>query len=230
MLTADQISSLGGTPVSTGVLDQSNYSVYQKECAGCFRVKEFGHFQRDASYRDGVRDLCNDCINSPKLSTEEHTHDQREKNYRAAGKERWEKQWEWMESDECRSGRMLHSSEIYGFLKRANPRLFFMDGNIADDISIFLTYGTPQPDLNGNTFRYTGYMPQGWLPEFSLIEYGPQDQPVRERKRGWRTVMLRMIKAGIVTEDQVNEVFGRAYGVGAAPYNRQLQAHRSQNL
>lgn len=232
MISTDQILQHGGSPVSTAMLDQSNHSVYGKECCGCLRVKNTTEFRRDSSYREGVRDLCNLCESSPRLSMEEHTHRLKEDNYNSAAvrAQRWEHQLEYMEDDECRSGRMRHSSEIYGFLKKHAPSLYFMDGRIENDISIFRTYGVPQPGADGKTFAYLMYMPSGFMPEFSLIEYGPQDQPVRERRRGWRTVLLRMIKSGIVTEQQVDDRFGKATGPGAVPYNRQLQIHRSRNV
>lgn len=233
MISTDEILQHGGSPVSTRMLDQSDHSVHGKECIGCRVIKNFGEFRRDASYREGVRDLCLTCESCPKLSMDEHTHRLREANYNshAVKKQRWEDQDEYDQDDDCRSGRIRHSSEIYSFLKESSHgKLYFMDGRVDDDISIFRVYGTPQPELGGNTYAYLGYMPQGLMPEFSLIEYGPQDQPVKEFKRGWRTVLLRMIKAGVVTEQQVEDRFGRAYGLAAIPYNKQLWQYRNKNL
>jgi hypothetical protein len=68
------------------------------------------------------------------------------------------------------------------------------------------------------------------MPEFSIIEYGPQDQPIKETKRGWRTVLLRLIRADIITERQVNEKFGYASGPASVPYLRQLYQHRNRNV
>jgi hypothetical protein len=221
----------GGSPVSTAMLDQADHSVHGKECLSCGNIRNMGEFRRDSSYKEGVRDQCLVCESAPRLSTSEHTHRLREANYNsyAVKQQRWQNQEDWMQDDECRAGRWRHSSEIYSFLKEASGgKLYFMDGRIADDISIFRTYGVPQPHLEGRTFEYTMYMPQGMMPEFSFIEYGPQDQPIKESKRGWRTVLLRMIKSGIITEKQVNEKFGEAAGLGSVPYNRQLWQHRNK--
>src|SRR5208282_3127459 len=186
MLSPDQILQQGGTPVSTDVLDQANHKVYEKECAGCMRIQPFGCFRRDSSYKEGVRDLCLNCESSPRLSTTEHLESQREKNYRAASNQRWDNQLDY-ENEEARWGRVMSSSDLISKIIRLIPNdLFLTDGRIGDDIALYRVYGKPQPDLDGRTFRYLFYIPQGRLPEFSQYEFDHRDVPIKEKRRGWR--------------------------------------------
>lgn len=227
MLSPDEILRQGGTPVSTDVLDQSNHKVYEKECAGCMRIQPFGCFRRDSSYREGVRDLCLTCESAPRMSTEEHLASQREKNYRAAQGQRWQNQSDY-ENEEARWGRVMSSSDLLGKIFKLIPHdLFITDGRIGDDLALYQVYGKPQPDLDNRTFRYLFYIPQGRLPEFSQYEFDHRDVPIKEKRRGWRTVLLRLIKTGLVTEQAVEEEFGPALGEAATVWRRTLWKHRN---
>jgi hypothetical protein len=217
----------GGTPVSTEVLDQSNTKVHWKECLTCGRIKPFGEFRRDSSYREGVRDQCLVCETSPVLSTEEHLEWQKEKSYRAAGRQRWDNQSDY-ENEEARWGRVMNSSEVISKIFKLIPHdLFVTDGRIGTDIALYRIYGQPQPDLDGKTFRYLFYIPQGRLPEFSQYEFDHRDIPTKEKRRGWRTVLLRLIRTGLVTERQVEEEFGPALGEASTVWHRTLWKYRN---
>lgn len=222
------ITQHGGVPVSTDVLDQANHKVYEKQCCGCASVKPFGQFRRDSSYKEGVRDLCLTCESSPKLSTYEHTERLRESNYNsyAVRKQRWRDQEDFY-NDEARTGRYRYHTDILEFIRKTIPDIYVMEGRIVGDLSIFRTFGTPQPDLEGRTFKYLFYIPMGWMPEHSLMEFDNNDIPIKERKRGWRTVLLRLIKTGLTTEQKVNDWFGPSLGEGSRNWYRQLFIHRN---
>lgn len=220
----------GGTPVSTKVLDQSDHSIHWKECITCSRIKPFGEFKRDSSYREGVRDQCLVCESAPRLSTQEHTIRQKEMNYRAANAQRWDNQEDY-ENDAARVGMPMHHSELLRRIRKLIPHnLFVMDGRIVGDLAIYRVYGTPQPDLNGRTFRYLFYIPTGWMPEFSQYEFDSRDVPIKESKRGWRTPLLRLIKTGLVSEDQVRDEFGEALGEASVVWHRELQKYRTSKI
>lgn len=210
-------------------LDQTNTSIHWKECLSCGRVRPYGQFRRDSSYREGVRDQCYECETSPRLSTEEHTYRLSEMNYSAARSQRWGKEQLDFIDEKARKGRYRHHSEIIRFLQNNVRDLYFMPGNFLGDISIFRTYGRPQPKLDGRTFEYLFYIPEGYLPEHSLIEFDHRDVPIREKERGWRTPLLRFIKLGLLTEQQVEDEFGGAYGPGAVNWHRQLYQHRNKH-
>jgi hypothetical protein len=218
MLTEEQIQS--------ALWDQTNDSVRGKECISCGLIQVSSKFRKDSSFKDGIRDQCYTCETSPRLSTSEHVHRLREANYGAARSQRWGLAQLDFINDEARMGRWRHHADLVLFLRKI-PNLFLMDGNFINDVSVFRTYGQPQPHLNNNSFEYIMYFPLGWSPEHSLMEFDNRDVPVRERQRGYRTVVLRLLKAGLTTEEKITEHFGEALGEGAANWRRQLFVHRN---
>lgn len=199
-----------------------------KECVTCLRILAFSYFNRDSSYRDGHRDRCFECETAPKLSTAEHTSRMKEMNLYAADKYRWKNQEDY-ENDEARFGNRKHSSEFLNRLRVliGPDRLFLTDGRFLNDIAVFQISGQPRPDFNGNTYRYLWYLPTGWMPEYSIYEFDERWVPVREKQRGWRTPLLRLIKQGLLTEDQVEWEFGPALGEASTVYKRELWQYRN---
>lgn len=216
--------------IQSALWNQSDNSVHGKECCSCGLIKIDGEFRRDSSYADGRRNQCYACESSPRLSTNEHAYRLREANYssEATRAQRWGKDQLDCIDEEARAGRYRHSSELLLFMNKHVPNLYFTDGNFIGDLSIFRTYGQPQPELEGRTFKYLFYMPLGWMREYSIYEFDNRDIPIREKERGWRTITSRFIKAKLVTEEVVNKYFGEPHGEGSTHYRRQLYRWRNQ--
>jgi hypothetical protein len=202
-----------------------------KECVTCLRILAYNYFNRDSSYRDGHRDRCYECENAPKLPTAEHTAQLKEMNLYAAGKYRWKNQEDY-ENEEARKISWMHSSEFLHRLRQiiGCDKIWFTDGRFLNDIAIFRISGVSRPDFDGprHDFKYMWYLPVGWMPEFSIYEFDERWIPVRESKRGWRTPLLRLIKSGILTEEQVEWEFGPALGEASTVYKRDLFNHRNR--
>lgn len=66
-------------------------------------------------------------------------------------------------------------------------------------------------------------------PEWSLVHFNEFDVPITERYRGWRTALMQMILADVLTEDEVNRAFGPVplHSV-SLHYRQQLQNHRAR--
>jgi hypothetical protein len=99
-----------------------------------------------------------------------------------------------------RWGRAMQSSELILKIARIAPSVFPMDGRIEGDISLIRRRPSGYVD-------YIAYTNSGLLPEYSIVVVNEDNLPLHEL-RGWRTVLLRLIKAGVVTEEQVNKEFG----------------------
>jgi hypothetical protein len=200
-----------------------------KECVTCGKILAYAFFRRDSSYRDGRRDRCQSCENAPRLSTAEHTARLKELNYssHAVQKQRWENQEDY-ENTVARLGTPMHHSDLLYKIRRLVPNLYITEGRIIGDLAVFQTYPCPQPDLEGRDFRYLFYIPTGVLPEFSQYEFDERDVPIRESKRGWRTVLLRLIKMGLLSEEACDREFGRAQGIASTVWYRQLYQFRNR--
>lgn len=213
---------------SLNIAKKLSPEVFGRQCAGCKRDLDWQFYRRDSSMRDGHAVLCADCESSPVMTTAEHTAALREKNYNseATKAQRWENQDEYR-CDEARIGRPMAHTEFLSVVRQLVPSLYVTEGRIIGHLSIFRTYPCPQTRLEGRDFEYLFYCPMGVLPEYSIIEFNHLDVPVRETKRGWRTILLRLIKARLLNEETANKVFGRPEGIASAAYNRQLKQARS---
>lgn len=242
MFTSEEtVVKHGGTPTDTRVLDQTDWSVYHKQCESCQSIKPFGQFRRDSSYKEGVRNQCLSCESVPRLNMTEHVSRAREMNFNneQTKAQRWGKdQLDFMDDRPRMVGYMHHSDFLRKLNSIAKYQLYIRDGNFVGDLVIYKVWekfvvkeqNIYSETFNPNepTFEYICYLPMGYSPEFSIIYFDDRAIPIRESQRGWRTVLLRLINSKIVTEEDVNKVFGRARGVGAVAYNRQLYRWRNR--
>jgi hypothetical protein len=63
-------------------------------------------------------------------------------------------------------------------------------------------------------------------PEWSVMRFDERDIATKEKYRGWRTAMLVLIVAEILTAEEVDRAFGPPIGEAGAWYRQQLQVHR----
>lgn len=67
-------------------------------------------------------------------------------------------------------------------------------------------------------------------PEWSVMRFNEYGVATREKFRGWRTAMLVLIAAEILTEEEVDRAFGPPLGEAGAWYRYQLQCYRQIRL
>jgi hypothetical protein len=65
-------------------------------------------------------------------------------------------------------------------------------------------------------------------PEWSVMRFNEYNVPTAEKYRGWRTALLALIIAGVLTEEQAHEAFGRPHGIASEFYRQQLYLHRAR--
>lgn len=68
----------------------------------------------------------------------------------------------------------------------------------------------------------------GLMHEYSSMWFDRHNLPLNEKWRGWRTVLLRLIQLGFITEQQADKVFGPAEGVASRRYREQLYCFRNR--
>jgi hypothetical protein len=202
-----------------------------KECVSCLRALTYNHFRRDTSHKDGRAFQCVSCERSPRLSTREHVDRLREmnNNSEAVRAQRWEDQDEYKKYA-ARVGKSMHHVEFFETLKQiTGDKIYFEQGAFESDLAIYRMYGVPQPHLEGMQFEYLFYCPKGTMPEYSLHEFDAQrDVPKKEILRGWRQVLLNLIRRAIITEDEAHRVFGPPTGEGGFTYRRDLYRWRNR--
>jgi hypothetical protein len=67
-------------------------------------------------------------------------------------------------------------------------------------------------------------------PEWSVMRFDEHGAATKEKYRGWRTAMLVLIVAEVLTEAEVDRAFGRPMGEAGAWYRQQLKTWRQIRL
>jgi hypothetical protein len=181
-------------------------SLLGKECAACRRAYIYKKFKKDSSSRDGHANLCNQCLNTPRLNIEENYHRYREMNENSAAVEaqRRPDELDYLERDSI--GRWLwHSDFISKLRELLGVNLIVGDAYFLDEFSLYII-DSRCVDTNG--VRYIGFIPSGRIQEFSSYKYDRNGVPIDETHRGYRGVLLKLIIDGYLTEQEVNKVFG----------------------
>ncbi len=143
-------------------------------------------------------------------------------------------------SDPNRSaGPRLSWNEVIFRLRKANPSLLFKDGS-AGNIAVYVPLNRQElaerdvdevdyakPEWHRD-HRYVAGFSKDWLPEYSHVEVNDRNLPVREI-RGWRTVLLSLLKAKAITLPNVNRYFGAPTGSRAWSWNTQLHELQEHN-
>lgn len=117
-------------------------------------------------------------------------------------------------------GRILHIGEFLKMLQKIRPDAFVAEHQIMGLRGLgFIQNGAP---------TYSGTSVQDTAPEWSQLRVDVHGLPTREKYRGWRTVLLALIKREIITEEQSDTVFGKPTGPRSKPWFRSLWEIRNE--
>lgn len=207
-----------------------------QECHSCFRLLTWGFFDRNSAYKSGYDPQCSWCKKQPALSISEHTARLREKNYNSEGTRR-QRHPDTDLIHKTTVGETMDYSLFLQKLHKIYPNLYITPGmvtvdGIPCDISLYATSGVGKSEWGGNSFRYLGYLTIGPMPEYTEYEFDSRDILLRATRVGWRSVLLRFIKARVLTEEQVNKEFGPPSGLADSTlwFKKLHQYRNAKNL
>lgn len=137
-----------------------------------------------------------------------------EENVEMRKKYRWEQQDEFKGQ---REGRRLHMNEFLRLLKCAGLNAWYTEkGGMPKTLGLF---------VDG---KYVCFVQVPIMQEYEEVHFDRYDVPLGCKRRGWRTALLRLIEAGMLTEDKAVEHFGHpASGAVSRRYNHYLKYLRS---
>ncbi len=134
--------------------------------------------------------------------------------------------------DATRKGRTLHCLEFLKQLETIRPA--YLSANIQKGLTGLAVYHPK--DVVGEDgvarrvdWHYVCGVQVGYMYEYSVLYVDDKGLPLNEKWRGWRTVLLRLIQLGHVTEEQALRVFGEPTPAGAKRYLEQLYFWRNRN-
>jgi hypothetical protein len=157
--------------------------------------------------------------------------------YTSAEPSRWDHQdkWQGRENEEMRLTNILHPHAVFRKLQRAGvdarietPHFYVwqVDDSTGKPISIKKERSIGRLWLHDDAIKgRVGVSAWVWEngqrirrcvtslqypygPEWSIMRFNEWNVPTNERYRGWRTAMLHLIVAGVLTEEEVERAFG----------------------
>lgn len=198
-----------------------------KECLSCARLLLYKFYPKNSTYKDGYNPQCFKCLESPRLSIEEHASRLYEINYNSEGTRR-QRHPDQLELKETRPGRALDCSLFLQKLLHIYPSLHARQGGVRGDIALYATSGVNRPEWNGQSFKYVGFVTLGVMPEYSTYEFDEhRDILLRVHDIGWRSVLLRFVENNILTEEQCSKEFGPPSGGVNSIWYKKLNQHRN---
>lgn len=122
---------------------------------------------------------------------------------------------------ERRRGFVLHSSEFIYRVQKLNPCVIVQAQlNFPGEWGLYV-------ELNNKLVYLSGFH-GGWLTEFSYTLVDERDIPTEER-RGWRTVLLKLMARGILAWEEAVEEFGHSDGLNSDRWMMYTEPYRNRN-
>lgn len=153
------------------------------------------------------------------------------------------KQYRWPNQEELqakREGRILHMNEFLRLLKKALPAGFTTwyteKGGMANTLGLYIGHPVGAAPLPSCTHavgqpHYVGFVQVPYMQEFEELHFDRHHLPLGSKKRGWRTILLKLIESKILTEEQAHASFGAPLGsIISRRYNEYLQYTRNRSM
>lgn len=144
-----------------------------------------------------------DKLRKSMLSPAEAVHAKSEELTRIRQHKGRKEDWEEFVDIKRRMGRVMHHSEFIRRLRTVVPSLIVAPGRVRNQLGLYMVRSAPVrecPDEYLGTFKhhypqpvYIGWVDMGVMPEYEVDIVNSAQVPISQ-KRGWRTILLRMIE------------------------------------
>lgn len=132
-----------------------------------------------------------------------------------------------LEQQERSAGPRMEPSEFIRRVRKENSQLIVRDGGVIGSVALYV-YVEPKDRMEGSEdepFKYVGGFPWHPLPEFAHLIVDDRGLPKREY-RGWRSALISLIKAKVLTYHQAVRQFGEPIGQRADRWFSELRGHK----
>lgn len=83
---------------------------------------------------------------------------------------------------------------------------------------------------DGNPPKFACWLQEGFQIEYSLMKFDEHNVPLDEKRRGWRTCLMQILLQGILSEETIERVFGKATGPASKKYNSLFYEVRNKRV
>jgi hypothetical protein len=130
-----------------------------------------------------------------------------------------------LEDHDMALGNPMSPNDFIQKIKKLNPAIIVEDGGVYGAVAVRLVGTDPETGEYGKRY-ISGFYKNEMLPEFSSIITDEKGLPKRE-VRGWRSVLLALLKSGAVTFPQLKAAFGEPQGSRNILWRQQTQERRA---
>jgi hypothetical protein len=138
-----------------------------------------------------------------------------------------------LEDQERSAGPRIPFAELLSRLKKLNSQLIVRDG-LPGHVALYAPRSlkeleTAERDFERDIFfhlhKYVSGFPKEDMPEYAHIIVDERGLPKREY-RGWRSVLMPLIKQGVISYEAAVEEFGEAMGQRSHRWHSELRNYR----
>lgn len=129
-----------------------------------------------------------------------------------------------LEDKRAAVGLTMEPSELINRIQRLNPKILVELGGVKNAVAVRYVKKSEETGKDEKVY-VTGFYTDHPLLEFSYVLVDNKGLPVREM-RGWRSVLLALIRQKLLTMKQIELIFGKANGQRAILWDKQTQAER----
>lgn len=148
--------------------------------------------------------------------TKEEVHRLRETNIDAHKDKRFPDQ---EELKQRRTGRILHMNTFIGLLREADLNAWYTNYSgtkAGDTLGLYVQHDgwMKSPSCASHKWgepHYVGFVQVPFMQEYEELYFDEHELPLGSRRRGWRTIGLKLIESKLITEEKFHEVFGRPH-------------------
>lgn len=144
--------------------------------------------------------------------TQEKFHELHESNCNARKQHRFENQ---DELKTHREGRIFHMNEFMFKLRSAGLTAWYTNkGGMAGTLGLYVSHEGLKPACQHESGapHYVGFVQVPFMQEFEELHFDAHDLPLGSKRRGWRTILLKLIEQKMLTEAKAHESFGEPLG------------------
>lgn len=127
------------------------------------------------------------------------------------------------ENDVARIGKVIHSSTFINKLRKDCGLKCWYGAEVRGWIGLYV-----QTEPAIEPMFICGVQP-GQMTEYERLHFDSHGVMLNSKSRGWRTVLLRLIIKGVLTEEKAHKVFGAATGPVCHRYNDLLANFRNRD-
>lgn len=132
----------------------------------------------------------------------------------------------------AREGMILHMNEFLSRLRRCGLNAWYGEkGGMKGTTGLYVGHDkTAKCSHEIGDPHYVGFVQVPFMQEYEELNFDQYNVPLGSKRRGWRTVLLRLIEQGLLTAAKADEVFGiPATGPVSRRYNEYLSYLRTKN-